>query len=216
MAQAEARRPEKAIGRGPASLEVALDALTAEELAWRSQQGCRASFAELVNRYGARLLQFLRYRTDNIHDAEDLVQDTFVKVYENIGRYKDSWKFSTWLFTIAGRLASSHHRSSHPAQALNEVAFTGPGPADAMARQETHRSLWEAAATLPDSQCEGLWLRYVEGMSVKQIARVLGKSQVGVKVLLYRARVNIARRLEKSTKRASMEGPASFVEAGGA
>lgn len=75
---------KEASGR-PAAVEQSCDprgvlrALSAEELALRSQQGCQDSFTELVERDGVRLYQFLHNKTDNVHDAEDLVQDTFIK-----------------------------------------------------------------------------------------------------------------------------------------
>ena len=105
-----------------------LRALSAEELARRSQQGCRASFAELVERYAVPLRQFLHHQTNHLHDAEDLVQDTFVRAYGNIDRYRSSYKFSTWLFTIARRLASSRFRSLRRPQMVAEAVSADPEP----------------------------------------------------------------------------------------
>ena len=201
--------------------DTAAKSVSAEELAWRSQKGCQASFAQLVDRYAAGLLSFLRRRTESLEDAEDLVQDTFVRAYENIGRYKNCWKFSTWLFTIAGRLASSHHRSSRSTKALGEVESEAPDPAEATVRREAKQGLWDSAAELPEGQYEALRLKYAEDMSIRQIAQVLGKSQVGVKVLLYRARVNLGRRLGDMAGEDAAAGDAStgrvvsFVKTGG-
>ena len=166
-----------------------LQALTAEELARRSQGGCPAAFAELVERYGTRLFKFLRYKTNSPHDTEDLVQDTFVKAYENIHRYKDTWRFSTWLFTIAVRLANSHFRRSRPCQVLGEIESDDLEPPQRLVVQETHQSLWEMAGSLSQNQYQALWLKYAQDMSIKEIASVLRKSQVNVKVILYRARI---------------------------
>jgi RNA polymerase sigma-70 factor (ECF subfamily) len=172
-----------------------LQVLNAEELALRSQQGCKESFEELVERYGARLYQFLHNKTYNVQDAEDLVQDTFVKAYRNIHRYRNSWKFSTWLFTIAARLASSRYRSLKRRQSIGETGAGSIEPADAASQQEMQEGLWVVARTLSAGQYRALWLRYAEEMPIKEIAKVLGKTQVGVKVTLYRARVNLAQRL---------------------
>jgi len=173
-----------------------LQALSAEELARRTTGGCRASFAELVVRYSPGLYQFLRRRTDNAQDAEDLVQDTFVRAFENIDRYRSSYKFSTWLFTIARRLASSSWRSKRLSPPLTHVKPSCPGPHEAMARQETQRSLWDAARKLTANQHQVLCLRYAEDMTIREIAKVMGKSQVNVKVLLYRGRTNLANKLQ--------------------
>lgn len=175
---------------------LALQTLSAEELALRSQKGCKDSFAELVERYGMRLYQFLHNKTDNVQDAEDLVQDTFVKAYRNIHRYSTSWMFSTWLFTIAARLANSHYRSLHQRQAAPRLAPDCDCPANAVVQQEIQEGLWEIARTLSADQYRALWLRYAEELPIKEIAKVLGKTQVSVKVTLYRARVNLARRLK--------------------
>jgi len=168
--------------------------LDSEELAWRAKQGCQASFTELVHRYAPRLQMFLRRKTRQSHEVEDLVQDTFVKAYQNLGRYDDSWKFSTWLFTIARRLAVSRHRRREPHPAALDLPLEVCDD-KAIDKQDQQESLWAMVAELPDGQQQALWLKYTEDMSVKEIAKAMGKSQVCVKVLLYRARVSLAKRL---------------------
>ena len=171
---------------------------SAEELALRSQKGCQASFAELVRRYGGRLLVLMQQRTGNPHDAEDLVQDTFVKAYRNIHRYRNSFRFSTWLFTIARRLADSHYRRRQTLQNTSQALSDDRSPDVVVADQESRQRLWALAKTLSDNQHQALWLRYAEDMSIKEIAKVMGISQVSVKVLLYRARTNLAKQLKNS------------------
>jgi RNA polymerase sigma-70 factor (ECF subfamily) len=168
--------------------------LDSQELAWRARQGCQASFTELVYRYAPRLQVFLRRKTGRSHEVEDLVQDTFVKAYQSLGRYNDSWRFSTWLFTIATRLAVSHHRRQRRENDLDLALQVHAD--DAADRHDQRESLWAQVAELPAGQREALWLRYAEDMSVKEIAAVMGKSQVNVKVLLYRARASLAGRLK--------------------
>lgn len=185
-------------GPSPQSAAAELRALSAEDLARRSQQGCRASFAELVERYGTRLLRFLRRRTSNLHDAEDLVQDTFVRAYTNINGYRSTYKFSTWLFTIARNLACSRLRRQHRSRTVSDVTTVapGPGPHEEITQGETRQSLWATAQTLSANQYEALWLRYAEDMPIKDIAQVMGKSQVSVKVTLCRARTRLAGKLQ--------------------
>ncbi len=173
-----------------------LQALSAEELARRSQQGCRASFAELVERYGIRLLRFLRHQTNNLHDAEDLVQDTFIRAYANIDRYRSTYKFSTWLFTIARNLACSRLRRQCRKKPLLKARTAEPGPRQKIVQKETRQSLWATAQTLSSNQHQALWLRYAEDMPIREIAKVMCKSQVSVKVTLCRARVRLAETLQ--------------------
>ena len=170
--------------------------LSAEELARRAQLGCRESFAELVERYGLRLFKFLRYKTNNLQDAEDLVQESFARAYQNIHKYRNSWKFSTWLFTIATRLAYSHFRRSRSFQTVGRIESSAPEPGQMIVEKETQQSLWALARGLSMNQYQALWLKYGQDMSIKEIATVLRKSQVNVKVLLYRARINLAKRLQ--------------------
>lgn len=198
MAKEKRRGQQRAVGPRPDQQRHILQALSAEELARRSQRGCQESFAELVARFGNRLFRFLHHRTGNAQDAEDLVQDTFVKAYENIHRYRDSWKFSTWLFTIAARLAYSRFRRARSFRMVGQIESGGLGPAQMVAEQETRQSLWALARDLSRNQYSALWLKYGQDMSIKEISLVLRKSQVNVRVLLYRARVNLAKRLRNA------------------
>ena len=180
------------------------DRLSDEELACRTQAGSSACFAELVGRYEQRLLRFLLQRTRHVQDAEDLLQDTFARAYQRIGSYDPAWKVSTWLYTIASRLACSLHRKAS-AQPLLEPAqqpSRWPDPSTIAARNEERDNLWTLAAeTLSVNQYTALWLRYAEEMSVKEISRVMKKTQSHVKVLLFRGRAGLGRRLQAHESR---------------
>ena len=82
---------------------------------------------------------------------------------------------------------------------VGQIESGGLGPAQMVAEQETRQSLWALARNLSRNQYLALWLKYGQDMSIKEIALVLRKSQVNVRVLLYRARVNLAKRLQKVT-----------------
>jgi RNA polymerase sigma-70 factor (ECF subfamily) len=166
-----------------------------EELARRAQRGCSASFEELVRRFQVPLLQFLR-RWAAHEDAEDLVQDTLVRAYQNLHRYRPSWRFATWLFTIARRLSINQQRRKRLKAAygvLETIEDHGPRPGQLVAEEESRRQLWNLAAeVLTEPQMAATWLYYVEEMSLKQIARVLGRSQVSAKAALFRARKRLS------------------------
>lgn len=177
-------------------MDDAIKQLTDEELALESGAGSHSSFEELVFRYTPRLNQFLRQKTADPLDAEDLTQETFIKAYRNIEKYDSRWKFSTWLYTIAVRTAVSHFRASR-------VRETVPLPLshsldsrehdDELIMQIDRRNLWLLARRLKPDQYDALWLRYTEEMTVKEIATVMKKSSVHVRVLLHRARANMAK-----------------------
>jgi len=185
--------------------ETTLKALSSEELAWRSKQGCEASFALLVERYAPRLLCFLSRRTGNIHDTEDLVQDTFLRAFENIHRYRKTCKFSTWLFTIAVRLATSQYRKTQAGRGVPKVGSDVACPSTILSEREQRQNLWSQAMELSKSQYQVLWLKYAEDMPIGEIARVMGKSRVSVKVLLYRARTGLAQRIRDEKAKENAE-----------
>ncbi len=162
-----------------------------EELALRAQQGCSASFEQLVRRLQVPLLGFLR-RWVSREDAEDLVQETFVRAYRNLHRYNPNWRFRTWLYTVSRRLSINQQRRKRPvadSQRVESATGDTPTPLRIVVREESRRDLWEAARrVLTERQVAALWLYYVEDMPVKQIARVLGRTNGAVKATLFRAR----------------------------
>ncbi len=178
-----------------------------EELAGRAQDGCVAAFEELVRRYQVPLIGFLG-RLGSPGEAEDLTQDTFVRAYENLHRYRNSWKFATWLFTIARRIHLNRHRRRRPvvdSAAVEASESAATLPSDAVSREDDRRWLWDqAAGVLSTSQMTTLWLYYVEEMPVKEVARVLGRTRVAVKTALFRARKKLLPLLEERE-----DGPAT-------
>jgi RNA polymerase sigma-70 factor (ECF subfamily) len=163
-----------------------------QQLAQEAQQGSVAGFEELVRRYQVPLLHFLRNRTGSTADAEDLVQDTWVRAYENLHRYRSSYRFSTWLFTIAHRISLNERRKRRPASGSDQVESVSDGRAEpeaAAIEKEQRGRLWNlAATTLSQPQITALWLYYVEEMPVAEIAKVLKRSRVATKTMLFRAR----------------------------
>lgn len=188
---------------------------TDEELAARAAAGSRPSFEELVSRYSLRLFHFLRSRSGSDEDVEDLVQETFLKAYRNIGRYDSERRFSTWLYTIALRLSISRHRSrrERPLPLSPEgPEHPSPGPQESLISKEESReagSLWLIARTMKANEYEVLWLRYAEEMPVKEIARAMKRSLVGVRVLLHRSRVKLGKKLREPSPAAGLADAAA-------
>ena len=167
-----------------------------ELLIEQSKAGSREAFGGLVERYEKRVFHFLCRMAGNPHDAEDLTQDTFLKVYQNLHRFNSAQGFSTWLFTIAKRTAFNHFRGAKRFQELSgpeEVDLEDP--AILLQQKDEKASLWKLAEALAPAQSEALWLRYGEGFSISEIARILDTSQIRVRVLLHRGRKHLAERL---------------------
>ena len=169
---------------------------TDEELAREARAGSRPAFEELALRYKRRLFVYLRPRLSSDQDTEDMVQETFLKLYRNIDRYDPAYRFSTWLYTAATRLTISSYRKKRIAAGPLRAEEAG-GVADPAAGPPTGTAtagLWDSARTLAESQFRVLWLRYGEDMEVAEIARSVGKSRVAVSLLLHRARTNLMKR----------------------
>ncbi|MBN1393588.1 MAG: sigma-70 family RNA polymerase sigma factor [Pirellulales bacterium] len=186
-----------------------------EELACRAQRGCAQSFDLLLRRFQTPVLHFLRHRGANA-DAEDLTQETFLRAYENLHRYRPRWTFSAWLFTIARRASINQHRRARPAvEPLSMEATPSPEaePLEAMIAAEGRRRLWDLAAdVLSEEQTTALWLHYVEDMPVRGIALVLGCSVASVKVTLFRARKRLKPLLARQYAARHGATPAQAVE----
>lgn len=149
----------------------------------------RAGFAALVEEHQDKLRNFLFRYTRNKEDAEDLTQDTFVKAYRNIHRYDNKYSFSTWLYTIARRTAYNHFRDSKPTEALEYDIVENSETPDEEASVEDEKSwVWEAAKNLKPDYREALTLKYVDDLSIEEIAKVMGKTQTNIKIMLFRAR----------------------------
>lgn len=173
-----------------------LAALPIPELVSCAQRGSLPCFAELVKRFEGRLLNFLRRKTGSIHDAEDLAQDAFVRAWQRIEQYDPRWQFSTWLFTIAHRLAKTHRRRGEVSvsyDVLEPATGDRDDPVRLLADREQGGQLWETAdRILSETQRTALWLRYAEDLSNADIAAITGRSRVSVRVALFRAREALA------------------------
>ncbi len=177
---------------------IALSALSSRQLALRSQGRSLPAFTELVTRYERRLFNFVLRRVMCAADAEDVVQEAFLRAWQSIDRYDPTWEFSTWLYTIARRLAANQYAASRrlalrAEPTINTASAPSADPAEIAARNEQQGNLWPTAQRiLTDDQRTALWLRYGESMSVQDIANVLGKTRVAVRVILFRARRALA------------------------
>ncbi|MFB0564345.1 MAG: RNA polymerase sigma factor [Candidatus Aminicenantaceae bacterium] len=179
--------------------------LSDEELASNVIAGSRTSFEELAYRYRPRLFHFLRHRASTDQDIEDLIQETFIKAFRNIDRYNSQWKFSTWLYTTAVRLAISHYRSNKGKRTSFMPKSPSSDPQEIVIQKEESQNIWALARTLSKEQYEALCLRYMEDLSLKEIAKVMKKNQIQIRVLLHRARLNLAKKFKQSARSGKFE-----------
>lgn len=177
------------------------------------RDGDGAAFEELVVRYQARLLTVLEHLVGNCHQAEDLAQEVFLRVYRARQGYAPGAKFSTWLYTIANHVATSALRSKIRRHEVNldprESGPLGATPMDVLAqassstmparrldKTEMRQIVQMAVESLNDRQRMAVLLNKFEGMNYSDIAEVMELTPQAVKSLLSRARVNLREILE--------------------
>jgi len=186
------------------SSKTAADSLDPSDAALvrNSQNGSLEAFGQLVARYEPRICHFLFRLVGQVEDAEDLTQVAFIKAWRSLRAFEETGNFSAWLYTIARRTALNHFRVKPPVdphpQSDGEtlMAVDSSDPASVLAQKEETAALWRLARGLKPKQYEALWLRYGEGFSIAESAQILGISQLRTRVLIHRARGNLARILE--------------------
>lgn len=171
---------------------------TDEQLVHAAKEGSDAAFTELVGRYQERLLRFLLTRCRSRADAEDVLQDTFINAYRYLHSFNPRWRFSTWIYRIGIRNAM---RVAAPA---SDPGRDVPDPAadplrDCMAASERENLWLTAKMILSDEAYTALWLRYVEDMSIKEIAAATERSTSWAKVTLLRARKRVGAALTEES-----------------
>jgi RNA polymerase sigma-70 factor (ECF subfamily) len=151
----------------------------------------------------------------NEADAEDAAQETFLKAFRNLARFRGDAKFSTWLISIALNEARSRLRSKKNVkmesldEALDGQGNTSPAllrdwreiPSEALERQEVQQLLQHAVTDLPLIYREVFMLRDVEELSVNESAEALGITVASVKVRLHRARLMLQKKLAPQLKK---------------
>ena len=172
-------------------------------------------FDVLVERYQARLLNFVYRIVGDRERAEDLVQEVFVRVYRHLGRFDRSKKFSTWIYTIASNLAKNElrNRSRNPLVLFTSMTkgwedeerpleFEDPSsrPDDLFRKRHVRALVESSVAQLPSHHREVFILREIEGRSYEEIAEVTQCNLGTVKSRLNRARNSFAEIIEPSLR----------------
>jgi len=174
------------------------------------RDGDESALSELYRRWAGPLLRYLERIVRERATAEELLQETFIRVHGARERYSPDARFSTWLFHIGRNLAlneldRAHRRNVHlsadttDASGSDRPALTIVSSEPAVDRVVEARRLQSRVerelAGLPERQRSALWLAAVEGYSYEEIARVLETTTQSVKALVHRARVRLADRM---------------------
>jgi RNA polymerase sigma-70 factor, ECF subfamily len=177
----------------------------------RVKRGDRAAFTGLVDKYKQPVMNFIYRSLRDETEAEDLAQNVFLQVYKSRSRYKQTAKFSTWLFTIARNLCLNElrRRYRHPAESLEETHAENEDqpqrqfedkkvflPTENVLHGELAKKIEEALAELPENQRTAILLCRQEELSYEEIAGVLDCSLSATKSLIHRGRETLKEKLK--------------------
>jgi RNA polymerase sigma-70 factor, ECF subfamily len=180
-----------------------------------ARKGDIGAFESLVKRYDRNVFRIAQHITQNREDAEDVVQDAFLKAYQNLGQFQGQSKFYTWLVRIAVNEALMRLRKRKTDKTVSmddeveteegsmprEFADWSPDPEQQFRQSELNDILARSIQGLPSSFRTVFALRDVEGLSTEETAEMLGLSVPAVKSRLLRARLQLRERLSKHFKK---------------
>ena len=190
---------------------------TDEELVRKAKAEDSRAFGELVTRYESKVYSLALRMVRNPEDAEDVLQDTFLRAYRGIKSFQGNSTFSTWIYRITANSALMRLRKRQlPTVSIEDsnerempinIADWAPGPVEQMLSQETQQAMSEAIEALPPEFRQVFVLRDVEELSNAEVAEILDISIAAVKSRLHRARLKVRNRLvsyfgEPRTRRA--------------
>jgi RNA polymerase sigma-70 factor (ECF subfamily) len=178
-----------------------------------AQRGREDAFRELVRRYERPVFSLIFRMVRDTATAEDLAQDSFIKVLNNIDKYRPEFKLSSWLFKIANNVTIDHLRrrqldtismdgSPHASTAADvestrfDVASSDENALDEMESKELGSAIERAIASLRPEYRSCILLRHVEGRSYEEIAATLDLPLGTVKTYIHRARHELREQLE--------------------
>ncbi|WP_354641166.1 ECF subfamily RNA polymerase sigma factor, BldN family [Kitasatospora camelliae] len=171
------------------------------DLVERAQNGESEAFGRLYDHYADTVYRYIYYRVGSRATAEDLTSETFLRALRRIGTF--TWQgrdFGAWLVTIARNLVADHFKSSR----FRLEVTTGEmldsnecerSPEDSVLESLSNAALLDAVRRLNPQQQECVTLRFLQGLSVAETARIMGKNEGAIKTLQYRAVRTLARLL---------------------
>lgn len=181
-----------------ATVSTQVDNDSDESLVKRARDGDFAAFEQLFERHRVLVYRFAYQMTRKRDDAEDLVQEAFVRAYQNLHRYRDEAKFTTWLLRIVSNLCTDQARMYTRRNALEQREATESldwmtvgnfeNPIENLIAEQRRDALKKAMAALPEHHRMMIVLRDIEEREYEEIAQICNTSIGGAKLRVLRAR----------------------------
>lgn len=175
-----------------------------------AREGERDAFAQLVDNYKGKLFHLAFRMLGNRQEAEDVVQETFMRMYEHLSRYDSSHKFSTWIYRITTNLCIDRLRRRKAAYSLDADLAEGQGldgysllpsadhsPEQQLVLTERQHVVKQAMDALPAKYKSAMALKYYQDLSLQEISDILHIPVSTVKTRIHRGRDYLRRKLEK-------------------
>jgi len=166
----------------------------------QARQGSSAAVANLYDRHHLTIFRYLYYRTGDVHTAEDLTSEVFIRMIRHIAAYQQQdVPFTAWLFQIARNLVIDHYRKTNAYQsvALDDTLPARADPVHAVDRRLDHQSLTSALKRISDEQRDVVILRFLAGLPIAEVASALGKSENAIKGLQRRGLIGLREALQQ-------------------
>ncbi|MEX0332551.1 MAG: RNA polymerase sigma factor [Puniceicoccaceae bacterium] len=159
-----------------------------------------AGFSELTKAYYEQVYHFIAKQSPNQADAADITQQTFVRAFKSFHKFDSQREFAPWIYTIARRSVADFYRQRKQTTVdLDEsLADPEPGPREQTVAADNKENLWELARGLKVKYYQVLLLHYKENFDLRETASIMGVSLTHAKVLLFRARAALKKRIEST------------------
>ena len=195
-----------------------------KDLVERCRKGDDDAWRELVDRLGQKVYSVAYHFTLKREDAEELSQEIFLRVFENLHRYDGGYPLVAWVVSLSRNLCIDRYRRRKRERSFRFVSDddvapllrSGDDPAADAVRKERTKLLFWAISEIPDDLAEILVLRDLDGLAYEEIGRALDLPDGTVKSRLFRARAEVARKVRERHDNASTGGFAALAVAAGA
>ena len=194
-----------------------MSATNDKDLVARCREGNDEAWRELVDRFGPRVYAIAYHFTMRREDAEELSQEIFLKVFENLHRYDGGFPLVAWILSVSRNLCIDRYRRRKREksfrfvsdEAVTTLLKSDDDPASMALRKERTKLLFSALAEIPEDLAEILVLRDLNGLAYEEIGKALDLPDGTVKSRLFRARAEVARKIRE---RHESRGATAFAQ----